>query len=215
MPKETLRRNNNSKNSDRLERASVARSRASVVESSSDESDDEHSDDSPKEGVHQQERIEEDDEMSSSNKEEPSQIPDSAWSCEHCTFVNEPGTRVCVVCCKTPTSKVKLVKSTPPAKKPSLTAKKPPVGRTANTITKIRDKNKDKVPQSLSSDDYSANSTKDYSETESVQNRLDKLNINNLGAQNKTQETKTKGRTMRKISFWPGTKFTASFYKNK
>ncbi|XP_073986313.1 linear Ubiquitin E3 ligase isoform X3 [Rhodnius prolixus] len=28
-------------------------------------------------------------------------IPETEWDCEHCTFVNEPGTRVCAVCCKT------------------------------------------------------------------------------------------------------------------
>ncbi|XP_026325307.1 uncharacterized protein LOC113234215 isoform X2 [Hyposmocoma kahamanoa] len=26
------------------------------------------------------------------------------WQCEHCTFVNEPGVRVCSVCCRTPTT---------------------------------------------------------------------------------------------------------------
>ncbi|XP_075992498.1 linear Ubiquitin E3 ligase isoform X2 [Anticarsia gemmatalis] len=30
--------------------------------------------------------------------------PNSSWQCEHCTFVNEPGVRVCVVCCRTPTT---------------------------------------------------------------------------------------------------------------
>lgn len=29
---------------------------------------------------------------------------ESNWQCEHCTFVNEPGVRVCVVCCRTPTT---------------------------------------------------------------------------------------------------------------
>lgn len=29
---------------------------------------------------------------------------DSNWQCEHCTFVNEPGVRVCAVCCRTPTT---------------------------------------------------------------------------------------------------------------
>ncbi|BES89404.1 IBR [Nesidiocoris tenuis] len=30
-------------------------------------------------------------------------IPDFEWECEHCTFVNSPGTRVCAICCKTNT----------------------------------------------------------------------------------------------------------------
>ncbi|CAH2231771.1 jg7184 [Pararge aegeria aegeria] len=35
--------------------------------------------------------------------------PNSSWQCEHCTFVNEPGTRVCAVCCRTPTTKAKII----------------------------------------------------------------------------------------------------------
>ncbi|XP_071448672.1 uncharacterized protein LUBEL [Hetaerina americana] len=31
-------------------------------------------------------------------------VPNYAWPCEHCTFVNQPGTRVCSVCCKTTTA---------------------------------------------------------------------------------------------------------------
>ncbi|CAH0404939.1 unnamed protein product [Chilo suppressalis] len=35
--------------------------------------------------------------------------PTASWQCEHCTFVNEPGVRVCVVCCRTPTSAPKII----------------------------------------------------------------------------------------------------------
>ncbi|XP_049867632.1 E3 ubiquitin-protein ligase lubel isoform X2 [Pectinophora gossypiella] len=35
--------------------------------------------------------------------------PDVSWQCEHCTFVNEPGVRVCAVCCRTPTAAPKAV----------------------------------------------------------------------------------------------------------
>nr|XP_034825686.1 E3 ubiquitin-protein ligase lubel isoform X2 [Maniola hyperantus] len=35
--------------------------------------------------------------------------PNSSWQCEHCTFVNEPGVRVCAVCCRTPTVKPKTI----------------------------------------------------------------------------------------------------------
>ena len=31
-------------------------------------------------------------------------IPTHQWECEHCTYVNRAGTRVCAICCKTPTS---------------------------------------------------------------------------------------------------------------
>lgn len=35
--------------------------------------------------------------------------PSSSWQCEHCTFVNEPGVRVCAICCRTPVSVPKTV----------------------------------------------------------------------------------------------------------
>lgn len=36
-------------------------------------------------------------------EEELGPIPQTEWECKHCTFVNEGGTRVCAVCCKTTT----------------------------------------------------------------------------------------------------------------
>lgn len=35
--------------------------------------------------------------------------PEAPWHCEHCTFVNEPGVRVCVICCRTPTAPPRVV----------------------------------------------------------------------------------------------------------
>ncbi|CAH0726116.1 unnamed protein product, partial [Brenthis ino] len=35
--------------------------------------------------------------------------PSATWQCEHCTFVNGPGVRVCAVCCRTPTVKPKII----------------------------------------------------------------------------------------------------------
>lgn len=225
MPREAIRRNVASKN-DRLERGSVGRSRASVVDTSSGETDDEQSDDSPKQDVsYSEELLEEDEEVAAMNNKDDEQLPNASWSCEHCTFMNDAGTRVCSVCCKTPTAKVNLVRtpsSVSQAKKSSIqssvSSKKPPPGR--ETKRKGMDKNNkeqisNKTLQSPSSDDYSANSARDYSETESMQNKLEKININNLEVEKKKPEAKPKGRTIRKISFWPGTKFTASFYRNK
>lgn len=37
--------------------------------------------------------------------------PSASWECEHCTFVNEAGVRVCAVCCRTPTAVPQLVTS--------------------------------------------------------------------------------------------------------
>lgn len=202
-----------SKNSDRAEKTSIARSRVSIAESSSGETDDEQSDDS----LHREELLEEDEDRALVKSVE---VPDSSWSCEHCTFVNDPGTRVCSVCCKTPTTKVQQIHSETSPKNPNshspISSKKPPVGRVANLKTKEKDNSVfNKTLQSPSSDDYSANSAKDYSETESMQTRLEKLNIKSTESEKKIPDTKSKGRTLRKISFWPGTKFTASFYRNK
>jgi hypothetical protein len=38
--------------------------------------------------------------------------PTVSWQCEHCTFVNEPGVRVCVICCRTPTAAPKILPQT-------------------------------------------------------------------------------------------------------
>ncbi|XP_059060385.1 E3 ubiquitin-protein ligase lubel [Achroia grisella] len=38
--------------------------------------------------------------------------PNVSWQCEHCTFVNEPGVRVCVICCRTPTAAPKTIEAT-------------------------------------------------------------------------------------------------------
>lgn len=39
----------------------------------------------------------------------PPPPPSVSWQCEHCTFVNEAGVRVCSVCCRTPTAAPKAV----------------------------------------------------------------------------------------------------------
>jgi hypothetical protein len=36
--------------------------------------------------------------------------PDVSWECEHCTFVNEPDTKICSICCKT---RVEVLKQLP------------------------------------------------------------------------------------------------------
>ncbi|CAK1602955.1 unnamed protein product [Parnassius mnemosyne] len=39
----------------------------------------------------------------------PPPAASATWQCEHCTFVNEPGVRVCAVCCRTPTITPKII----------------------------------------------------------------------------------------------------------
>ncbi|KAJ8983783.1 hypothetical protein NQ317_000344 [Molorchus minor] len=167
VPREVMRRNT----FDRIERGSIARSRHSVQASSS-ESDDEQSD-SPKES----DIINEEDESEYENesKKEVQKIPDASWECEHCTFVNEAGTRVCVVCCKTPTSTVKMIKSPSNSK-----VKKTHTLSPRNLpVSKSKSKDKVQVMRNISSDEHS----KDYSETESVLNKMGKLKTSDKPAE--------------------------------
>lgn len=52
-------------------------------------------------------------ELQKGDEEELGPIPDNEWECKHCTFINQGGTRVCTVCCKT-TAKPKICKITSP-----------------------------------------------------------------------------------------------------
>lgn len=52
--------------------------------------------------------------------------PESSWQCEHCTFVNDPGVRVCAVCCRTPTTVPRVL--------PTATAVTAPVEPTVTTV---------------------------------------------------------------------------------
>ncbi|XP_050309298.1 E3 ubiquitin-protein ligase lubel isoform X2 [Anthonomus grandis grandis] len=191
MPRENARR----RNSDRAERASVGKSRVSVVDSSSsNKTDDEESDDNK--AIDKKTDDTPVNEETPFNSEEPVDIPETSWSCEHCTFVNEPGTRVCSICCKTPISQVKLVKPPQQATKVVQQGKnsnlKPPIGRNNNVPTGNKAKIKEnKVLQSLSSDDYSA---KSLSETESMQNKLQKLNLD-LQGESKSKEHGAENKT--------------------
>ncbi|CAH2007149.1 unnamed protein product [Acanthoscelides obtectus] len=109
MPRELPRRHT----IDRLERASIARSRVS----SNSESDDERSD-GMKESIGDViNEIEESVSEYENNKSQNVEVPNASWECEHCTFVNDGGTRVCQVCCKTPTVNAKIVKSRASPKK--------------------------------------------------------------------------------------------------
>lgn len=185
VPREVLRRST----LDRAERASVSRSRHSVRVSSSDG---EESPESEKESEALLEDEEESVDKKEMDKASKPNVPQSSWECEHCTFLNEAGTRVCSICCKTTMN----LKDT----QPDLPVVKPPKIRVAEKRQHLQ--------KSRSSDDYS----KDYSETESVQNKLMKLKVSSDTYEDPNKISKLderkKGRTLRKISFWPGTKFT-------
>ncbi|XP_017774762.1 PREDICTED: uncharacterized protein LOC108561373 isoform X2 [Nicrophorus vespilloides] len=114
--------------------------------------------------------IREDSSSESSVEEEPPKMPSKTapkpsgnWECEHCTYVNEANTKVCLVCCKT-ASKVPEEESEPEQK-----------------ITKSKKSER----SNRSSDDYS----KDYSETESMLNRVGKLKLEVQEKQHQQQQT--------------------------
>jgi hypothetical protein len=180
VPREVARRNT----IDRVERISNVRSRPSVRQSSS-ESDDEHSESQKEES----EIVEEGSEQDTGPKPLP-ELPNSNWECEHCTFVNEAGTKVCLVCCKTASVNVKLVQN---EESQNLAPKNLPKSKQNKEVAKLQ--------RSRSSDDYS----KDYSETESLLNKLGKLKTSEPPKEVPAEPKK--GRS-RKISFWPGTKFS-------
>lgn len=111
----------------------------------------------------------------------PPSTPDQEWECQFCTFVNEPKTKICTICCKTPivasknidlgqdscnTIMVSEMASSPNESLPPQNSEKP------KTLTKKS--NSPTSRDSSSKDDSSSNG-------------------------------KTKGRN-KKISFWPGTK---------
>lgn len=151
---------------DRIERGSIARSRPSIQGSSS-QTDDEQSEEPLEEPKDSDNIINEDDEIEYNNTSmQITEVPEESWECEHCTFVNEPGKRVCQICCKTPTENVKAIKkATPTAKKMLEVPKKP------SSLSKS--KSKEKIQRTPSTEDYS----KDYSETESLLNKLGKLGV--------------------------------------
>lgn len=186
----TPRQQTENRNDDKLERLSV-RSKQKNLSSESDD----YKSDSHKES----ETVDESDEKDLlkipdiiEEDSQPPAVPEEQWECEHCTFVNEAGTRVCSICCKTPTVKVKTLA------KPSTK-----VSSGTNTQTKgIRVK---------TDVERSSNKLEEL--------KLDKPVLNNInrayeGINDKLNgpESPKKGRTIRKITFWPGTKF-APFYK--
>lgn len=180
-PREIQRRNTK----DFGDRVSLGRGRRSVVETS-DSEEEYHSDshqDMIKENSSQEEIADKTELRKKADK--------TSWECEHCTFVNDFDTKICSICCKTRTESAKIVDQ---PIEPNLHMLSPKHLPTSKYKKKER-----KLPTSGSSDNYS----RDCSETESMTNRLG--NINLLKDELKKEMEMKKGR---KITFWPGTKFS-------
>lgn len=117
-------------------------------------------------------------------------IPQDEWECEHCTFVNPSGTRVCTVCCKTPTSSaIKILKSSSISTSPIPSQKK-----SAITSTKQQQSQEDVI-------DYKTNKEL---------NIISKIgqDLKLIDKTSSIEEYERKKGRNRKISFWPGTKFS-------
>ncbi|GJQ83843.1 hypothetical protein Trydic_g5700 [Trypoxylus dichotomus] len=145
MPREIKRRSTLEK----IERLPSVRSKKSARGSSSEEydADSEIQDEEPKIPL-----------QTKKSDDAPAQevkMPDGSWECEHCTFVNESDTRVCSVCCKTPSNMTNFQKP-------------PKVEVKTESLAAIRS-----LEVNKSSDDYS----KDNSETESVLNKMGKIKL--------------------------------------
>ncbi|KAF5304457.1 hypothetical protein FQA39_LY09653 [Lamprigera yunnana] len=99
---------------DKVDRGSISRGRRSVRTESS--SDDNYLEEEQKD-IQMVEDIGENSIRVEEHLDKPNELPElplNKWECEHCTFVNESGTRVCLVCCKTPTTaNIKIVKNSP------------------------------------------------------------------------------------------------------
>lgn len=95
-------------------------------------------------------------------------LPTHRWECEHCTYVNKPGTRVCGVCCKTTT-------------------------RGARRVSDVK--------QEARSSSKWQNEVQEEEITKAVSRNL------RITQDTEPKTSKKKGRPMKRITFWPGTKF--------
>lgn len=126
----------------------------------------------------------------------PPPTPQHAWVCEYCTFVNDAGTRVCDVCCKTPTAPpapTTAPTTTPPSKTISKPIEKKPTGRKLSSSESCANEYSDSDARKISRQKFShKEAPKASPESDSNDESVSKSQV-------------AKGR-LRKISFFPGTK---------
>lgn len=115
----------------------------------------------------------------------PPSTPDQEWECQFCTYVNEPKTKICTICCKTPIVvpiKIDLGQDSHNTILISETASRPNESLPPQVVN-----TPDITNKNLSKQKSVSPSSKDSSKEDSSSNG------------------KSKGRN-KKISFWPGTK---------
>lgn len=164
----------------------------------------------------------------------PPSAPDHEWECEHCTYVNEPNVQICLICCKTPTQKPKptsILKQTTSstdkktAIKPNNQSSLPKIlaseKKSPPTDIDVSGSHKTTVKIVKSSGNISSNAAPlklklKNSTVESVKSKFEnaatpkmptlKTAATTTSEESSSEAGKMKGRTLRKISFWPGTK---------
>lgn len=134
----------------------------------------------------------------------PPSTPDREWECQFCTFVNEPNTKICSICCKTQILKKDSVE---PESVPSVNNE-----RVSISPEKIKPHTETQVKSAIAPSEVvpvmpsiapSVTSIK-VDATEVKKEKKQKSSSSSDGT-SKDSNGKIKGKT-RKISFWPGTK---------
>ncbi|XP_039949978.1 E3 ubiquitin-protein ligase lubel isoform X4 [Bactrocera tryoni] len=93
----------------------------------------------------------------------PPSTPDHEWECEFCTYVNEPNVKICLICCKTPSSVPRKTSTTTAPtetliveERPTMVKDKPSVSperptaykeKRSSSTERTKDKPKDKVKE--------------------------------------------------------------------
>lgn len=138
-------------------------------------------------------------------------VPTEQWVCEHCTFVNQAGTRVCIVCCKTtnnPKCKQESKNHLNTIKEQSQEPQKDSISK-QDASTTLTEEQKEKVwhkkenkgskePQSKFTKKPQTSRDNDTSDAKLAE-KMNQLAMT-------PEADKKKGRKRRSISFWLGTK---------
>lgn len=143
-------------------------------------------------------------------------IPTQEWECDHCTFVNQAGTRVCIVCCKT-TNSPKYKKQSSKPQLPHQNSKEK-ISQEITSQTRYQNSSVSPLKEIKSQEHMKMQETNTQEDTNtkpSVKEQSTKqsdLYDGDLSEKTKKQLTispspeKKKGKRRRTISFWLGTK---------
>lgn len=164
-------------------------------------------------------------------------VPTHQWECEHCTYVNRAGTRVCAICCKTPTAVPKVAKQVPPStgdrrRRLRRTNTDPcdvsEMSAASTRMKKASDANESRQRRHSEFAPQRSTKREEFDESPYEGVNISKFNkqlrvspqksikayeddpyetIQTQMSDVESNASKKKGRPFRKISFWPGTKF--------